>query len=85
MVFQYHDSDWSAMASVTFDTRLSDLVRLNPSAVDVLERYGLGCACCMGAEFETVRDACAAHEIDGEKLLADLGRVLDQDDLERSS
>lgn len=68
------------MASVTLDTRLSDLVHLNPSIVDVLERYGLGCACCVGAEFETIRDACAAHEIDGEKLLADISRVLNQDD-----
>ena len=58
------------------DTSLQELMMLYPSAIEVLDRYGLGCASCIGAEFENLRDACNAHDIDPAVLMSDLDKVV---------
>ena len=64
------------MASITLDTPLRELMLLDSSVLDVLQEYGLGCASCLGAQFETLRDACSAHDLDGTELLGALNRAL---------
>lgn len=64
------------MSSITLDTPLRELMLLDNSVLDVLQQYGLGCASCIGAQFETLRDACSAHDLDGTEILGALNRAL---------
>lgn len=74
------------MDCVTPDTKLSDLLQASPSVVGVLHAHGLGCAACLGAQFETVRDAARAHEIDMNVLIQELSvAVLDVNNCDRST
>lgn len=68
--------DWSAMPVITPDTPIRDVLVQNEKVLDVLALHGLGCAACIGAQFETIRDACAAHDIDVKKLTDDLTAAL---------
>lgn len=64
------------MIIVTPDTPLRDLLACAEEVLDVLARYDLDCAACVGATFGTVRDACIAHDIDVKSLTDDLTAAL---------
>lgn len=66
------------MNEISLDMPLCELMLLDSSLLDVLARYGLGCAACLGAQFETLRDACMAHNLDAEAVLTELNRALSQ-------
>ncbi len=64
------------MSSVTLDTPLRELMLLDESVLNVLQKYGLGCASCLGAQFETLHDACVAHNLDGAQVVIEMNAAL---------
>ena len=64
------------MSSITLETPLRELMLLDSSVLEVLQRYGLGCASCLGAQFETLNDACLAHNLDATMVLRDMNAAL---------
>ena len=64
------------MSSITLDMPLRELMLLDPSIIEVLQHYHLGCASCLGAQFETLKDACVAHGLQSEEVLMRLNEAL---------
>lgn len=60
------------MGEITAATPVRDILNGHPDAVEILERYGLECAGCIGSEYETVRDVCLVHDISLDLLLSEL-------------
>ena len=61
---------------ISKDMSVEDIVKRYPSTILVFERYGLGCAGCRAALFETVMQGAAIHGIDVDALVADLNAVI---------
>lgn len=60
------------MEPITPSTPVRDILNGHPSAVAILERYGLECAGCVGSEYETLRDICLVHNIELDQLVDEL-------------
>ena len=55
---------------------VEDTVKRYPGTTLVFERYGLGCAGCRAALFESIDEGAKIHGIDVDALLADLKAVI---------
>lgn len=60
------------------DTSLRELLGSCPEICDGLLDLGLECPGCMGAEFETVSEACRAHGLEVRVVIEKLQRVIDE-------
>ncbi|MDT8901489.1 DUF1858 domain-containing protein [Anaeroselena agilis] len=60
---------------ITKETPIGEVLRRCPAAREVFARHGLGCIGCMGAANETVAGGARMHEVDVEKLLAELNKA----------
>lgn len=60
---------------VTKDTLLVDIIRVNPDVLRVFQKYGMGCASCMGISNENVLRAARTHGADVDELIADLEKT----------
>lgn len=65
----------------TRDTLIRDVLTSHETSVAVFERYGLGCAACLGADMETLASVATMHEIRVDDLIRDLN-ALNTDDSE---
>jgi hybrid cluster-associated redox disulfide protein len=63
------------MAPYTRDTLIRDVLTSHEGAVAIFERYGLGCAVCLGADMETLASVATMHEIPLDDLLDDLNAL----------
>ena len=61
---------------VTPDTTFAELLGAHPEASDVLLRFGLDCLGCPVAEYGTLREGAAIHELDLQELIAALRQFL---------
>lgn len=59
---------------ITKDTLISEVLKINNNAAEILMRYGMGCLGCPSSQMETVEQAAAVHGIDVEKLLEELNK-----------
>ena len=57
---------------VTKDTMISDLIKEEPSAVELLAENGMRCAGCASVEGESIQEAAAEHGLDAELLVRKL-------------
>lgn len=63
------------MKKITKKTKLSELLKINPDAAEILFEAGLSCIGCPMAMQETLEEGCLAHGI-GEKEIDELvGRL----------
>lgn len=63
------------MELITKDTLIRDALTAHDRAAAVFERYGLGCAVCMGADMETLSSVASMHDISIGDLLHDLNAL----------
>lgn len=61
--------------AVNADMPIAEVLRTNPKAVDVFQRFGLHCLGCIAASGESVRQAAEVHGINLEELLVELEKV----------
>jgi hybrid cluster-associated redox disulfide protein len=61
--------------TLTKETPIRDVLTMHAGAAEVFERHGLGCAVCLGAEFETLASVAAMHDISVDALIDDLNRL----------
>lgn len=61
---------------ITKDMVLGEVVKKYPQTVDVFLKYGLPCAMCHVAYWETVEQGAKAHAIKVKKLLRDLNKAI---------
>ena len=64
------------MAKITKDTIIADILTLAPGAVPVLQGIGMHCLGCGMAKSETLGEACAAHGVDADEVLAKLNELV---------
>ncbi|MCQ2398894.1 MAG: DUF1858 domain-containing protein [Clostridia bacterium] len=60
---------------ITGETKIFDVLEINPNAAEILMAHGMHCLGCALAHGETVAEAVGAHGEDLEKLLEELNDV----------
>lgn len=64
------------MASVTKDTIIIDVLRLDAGTAPFFLEIGMHCLGCPSASGETIEQACAVHGVDADELVAKLNDYL---------
>lgn len=60
----------------TRDTIIGDLIKENPSAAKVIEKYfGKGCFTCPGIKVESIGFGAMMHNIDPEKVVKEINEM----------
>lgn len=57
---------------ITENTKIGEVLKMNPNAVSILMSYGMGCLGCPSSQMETLGQAAAVHGIDLHELLEKL-------------
>jgi len=65
------------MFRINADTKIGELLRECPEAVDILMSMGMHCPGCPSAQNETLEEACMVHDMDIDFLLEDLKGFLE--------
>ena len=61
-----------AKPKITKDMPIMSIIEMNPNAIAVFQKHGLGCIGCMAAHYETVEEGANAHGLDIDELIKDL-------------
>lgn len=64
------------MNTITKDMTISQVVRLYPDLMHILESYGMGCSYCMASLEETIEGGACMHGVNLTHLLSDLNLAL---------
>lgn len=59
---------------ISRDTLISDALRLNPKAAEILMRHGMGCLGCPSSQMESLAQAADIHGIDLDVLIEELNK-----------
>ena len=59
---------------ITKDILISDILKINPNAAEILMRYGMGCLGCPSSQMETLEQAAEIHGLELNDLLEELNR-----------
>jgi len=59
---------------ITKDMTIGELIKADPSKVEVLIGFGMGCVGCPSAQAETIAEAATVHGINLNALLEALNR-----------
>lgn len=65
------------MAKVTLDTIIADVLKMDKGTIPIFLNSGMHCLGCPASSGESIREACAVHGIDAEKLVKDLNDYLE--------
>jgi hybrid cluster-associated redox disulfide protein len=65
---------------ITKEMKIADVIRNHPETIAVFQKFDLSCRECQIADFEEVEHGAGVHEVDLEKLLAELNRVCEDKD-----
>jgi hybrid cluster-associated redox disulfide protein len=55
--------------TITKDTIIGDILKINPSAARILLRIGMHCLGCPASRGETLEQACQVHGVDTDEVL----------------
>ena len=61
---------------ITKGMAIEDIVKRYPETILVFDRYGLGCAGCQAALFESIEHGAEIHGIDADALIMDLNLLI---------
>ena len=64
------------MTSITKDTVIGDTVTLTPDTAPLFLSIGMHCLGCPASRSETVEQACMAHNVDADELLAKVNEAI---------
>jgi len=64
------------MSQITKDTIIADILKAAPDAVPLFRSMGMNCLGCAMASGETLGQACAAHGVDVDDLLAKVNELV---------
>ena len=59
-------------ALITKQMGIGEIAMKHPESMDVFAKYGMHCIGCVAARFENLKQGCAAHGIDADKMVKDL-------------
>ena len=64
------------MGKITKDMGIMEIIQENPNAIEIFQKYGLGCIGCAAARFENLEAGAKVHGIDVEKMVEDLNAAI---------
>ena len=64
------------MGKVTKDMGILDIVQQYPQAVEVFQKYGMGCLGCAAARFENLEAGAKVHGFDPDQMVADINALI---------
>ena len=64
---------------ITKGMNIEDIVKRYPDTIRVFERYGLGCAGCQAALFESIGHGAEINGINADALIMDLNLLIGKD------
>ena len=64
------------MKKVDKNIIIAELIKLNAGVVPILTEVGMHCLGCPAAQGETLGEACEAHGIDADTLIAKINAIL---------
>ena len=67
------------MAKVTKDMGILDIVQQYPQAVEVFQKYGMGCLGCAAARFENLEAGARVHGFDPDQMCADINALIGEE------
>ena len=66
------------MGKVTKDMGILDIVQQYPQAVEVFQRYGMGCLGCAAARFENLEAGAKVHGLDVDQMVDDINELIEE-------
>ena len=60
---------------ITQDTKVEELIRSHPEALEVFDKYDMQCSDCIALGAETVEGCARMHGLDVDQLLNELNAV----------
>lgn len=67
------------MASkIAADMSIGQVVELYPETLEIFEKYGLSCTGCLALFMDSIETGARRHEVDVDRLLAELNRLISQ-------
>ncbi|MBE7702716.1 MAG: DUF1858 domain-containing protein [Cyanobacteria bacterium SIG28] len=66
------------MGKVTKDMGILDIVQQYPQAVEVFQRYGMGCLGCAAARFENLEAGAKVHGFDVDQMVDDINELIEE-------
>lgn len=63
---------------ITKDTLICDVLKMYPGAVEVFDKYNMGCVSCLGVSSENLEKGSLMHGIEVESLLADIAEYVEK-------
>lgn len=73
----------SVTATQVSNLLVADVIALSPATAAVFISYGMGCAGCAFARFETVYETAVAYNLDPDELAASLADAIGADERKR--
>lgn len=64
------------MVTITKDTIIGDVLDLAPQTAPIFLSIGMHCLGCPASRSETVEQACMAHNVDADELLAKVNEAI---------
>ena len=64
------------MGKVTKDMGILDIVQQYPQAVEIFQKYGMGCLGCAAARFENLEAGARVHGFDADQMCADINELI---------
>ncbi len=64
------------MMTITKDTVIGDILTLAPDTAPLFLSIGMHCLGCPASRSETVEQACMAHDVDADELLAKVNEAI---------
>lgn len=62
------------MSKINESMLVNEILDIDPDVAEVFLKNGLNCQGCPGADSESIREAAEGHDVDLQKLLADLNK-----------
>ena len=64
------------MKKIDKNMRIEEVIEKHPETLEVFNKYRFHCIGCAAASFESIEDGAKAHNIDIEKLVEELNKVI---------
>ena len=67
------------MAKVTKEMGIIEIVQTHPEAVEIFQKYGMGCLGCAAARFENLEAGARVHGFDPNDMVNDINALIGED------
>ena len=66
------------MGKVTKDMGIIEIVQAYPQAVEVFQKYGMGCLGCAAARFENLEAGARVHGFDPDAMVEEINALIEE-------